>query len=328
MAIVAVCVIAAAGGLAAVTYTGTGAARTAADARVSERATASGGARGAVIGMPQVIASPQAAAMPKTSRSASAGSATPGSRRRSGHPSGSPAPGASSTPSSGPATPQPQASGGTTTCAHPSFVTSAQFGMWNLAPYFVDNDMWNSGGYQVTQTLYACSYSNWYVVATMNNDSGNAAVKTYPDAQKDFSEPRISSLKSVTSTFAETSPGTGIYEDAYDIWLNGIASSGSTEVMIWTENHHQRPGGSIQGTARVDGRSYTVWRKGSYIAFVASSNFTSGTMNLLGFFTWVMAKGWMPANSTLSAVDYGVELVSTNNVPATFRFSDFSVTAS
>ena len=36
----------------------------------------------------------------------------------------------------------------------------------------------------------------------------------------------------------------------------------------------------------------------------------------------------MPANSTLSAVDYGVELVSTNNVPATFRFSDFSVTAS
>ena len=254
----------------------------------------SGTTRDAAAGMPQVVASPEAAAMPKTT-------AGPARTR--------------------PATP-------TTTCAHPSFVTSAQFGMWNLAPYFVGNDMWNSGGYQVTQTLYACSYSNWYVVATMNNDSGNAAVKTYPDAQKDFSEPRISSLKSVTSTFAETSPGTGIYEDAYDIWLNGIASSGSTEVMIWTENHHQRPGGSIQGTATVDGRSYTVWRKGSYIAFVASSNFTSGTMNLLGFFTWAMAKGWMPANSTLSAVDYGVELVSTNNVPATFRFSDFSVTAS
>ena len=271
IATAAVCVVAAAGGLAAATFTGAGRG-------------------GATAGMPQVAASPEAAAMPKTTTE-----------------------------------PTPP---GTTTCAHPSFVTSAQFGMWNLAPYFVGNDMWNSDGYQVTQTLYACSYSNWYVVATMNNDSGNAAVKTYPDAQKDFSEPRISSLKSVTSTFAETSPGTGIYEDAYDIWLNGIASSGSTEVMIWTENHHQRPGGSIQGTATVDGRSYTVWRKGSYIAFVASSSFTSGTMNLLGFFTWVMAKGWMPANSTLSAVDYGVELVSTNNVPATFRFSDFSVTAS
>ena len=257
IATAAVCVVAAAGGLAAATFTGTGrggGAGTAADASVSARAT---------------------------------GPATPASRQRGGHPAGGRA-------TASPAATTEPTPPGTTTCTHPSFVTSAQFGMWNLAPYFVDNDMWNSGGYQVTQTLYACSYSNWYVVATMNNDSGNAAVKTYPDAQKDFSEPRISSLKSVTSTFAETSPGTGIYEDAYDIWLNGIASSGSTEVMIWTENHHQRPGGSLQGTATVDGRSYTVWRKGSYIAFVAGSNFTSGTMNLLGFFTWVMAKGWMP----------------------------------
>ena len=211
-------------------------------------------------------------------------------------------------------------------CPHPSYVTSAKFGTWHLAPYAVANDMWNSDGYQVTQTLYACSYRNWYVVARLNG--GSAAVKTYPDAQKNFSDPRISALKSVTSTFAETSPGTGIYEDAYDIWLNGIASPGSTEVMVWTENHGQRPGGSVAGTATVGGRSYTVWRKGSYIAFVANTNFTSGTVNLLEFLTRVMAKGWMPGNSTLSAVDYGVELVSTDNVPATFGFSDFSVTAS
>ena len=65
-------------------------------------------------------------------------------------------------------------------------------------------------------------------------------------------EPAISSLQSVTSTFAETSPGTGIYEDAYDIWLNGIADSGSTEVMIWTENHGQVPSGSVQGTVTID----------------------------------------------------------------------------
>ena len=36
-------------------------------------------------------------------------------------------------------------------------------------------------------------------------------------------------------------PGTGIYEDAYDIWLNGLATSGSTEVMIWTQNNGQTP---------------------------------------------------------------------------------------
>ena len=122
--------------------------------------------------------------------------------------------------------------------------------MWNVSPYFVSNNMWNASGYSVSQTLYACSYSNWYVTATMNNDNGDGAVKTYPNSQRDFNEP-ISSLSSVTSTFAETSPGTGIYEDAYDIWINGLATSGSTELMIWTQNNGQTPCGSVQGTRHV-----------------------------------------------------------------------------
>jgi hypothetical protein len=145
----------------------------------------------------------------------------------------------------------------------------------------------------------------------MNNDSGNGAVKTYPNAQRDFNS-AISSLSSVTSTFAETSPGTGIWEDTYDIWINGLATSGSTEIMIWTQNHGQTPSGSDQGTVTLDGRSYTVWKSGSYIAF----------------FQWVIGKDWMPADSTLSQVCYGAELVSTNGVPATFTFSNFSVSAS
>lgn len=36
----------------------------------------------------------------------------------------------------------------------------------------------------------------------------------------------------------------------------------------------------------------------------------------------------MPSNSTLGQVDYGVELVSTNGVPQTFTFSNFTVNAS
>ena len=217
---------------------------------------------------------------------------------------------------------------GSASCTNPKYTTSAQYGMWNVSPYFVYNDMWGISGYNVTQTLYACSYSNWYVTADMNNDSGNGAVKTYPNSQRDFNEPKISSLSSVTSTFAETSPGTGIYEDAYDIWLNGIAGSGSTEVMIWNQNNGQTPSGSVQGTATFDGRSYTVWKSGSYIAFVAKSNFTSGTVNLLSFFQWIIGKGWIPADSTLGQVCYGVELVSTNGVPATFSFSNYAVNAS
>jgi Glycosyl hydrolase family 12 len=188
--------------------------------------------------------------------------------------------------------------------------------------------MWGISGYSVSQTIYACSYGNWYVTADMNNNNGDGHVKTYPNSQRDFNNTAISSLNSVTSTFAETSPGNGIYEDAYDIWLNGLATSGSTEVMIWTQNNGQRPSGSVVGSVTVGGHSFTVWKSGSYIAFVANSNFTSGTMNLLAFFQYIISKGWIPSSSTLSQVCYGVELVSTNNAPATFTFGNYSVNAS
>ncbi len=171
-------------------------------------------------------------------------------------------------------------------------------------------------GYSVQQTLYACSYSNWYVVANMNNDSGDGAVKTYPNVHEDFNEKAISSFHSITSTFAEHSPHTGIHEDAYDIWLNGVASSGSTEVMVWTDNYHQVPSGSVQATVTFGGRGYQVYKSGSYIAVVADSNFTSGTVDLLGIFKWIISKGWIPSSSTVGQIDFGVELVSTSSAPA------------
>src|SRR5260370_39859924 len=117
----------------------------------------------------------------------------------------------------------------------------------------------------------------------MNNARGDGAVKTYPNVHAAFNKPPIGSFRTISSAFAETSPHTGIYEDAYDIWINGIASSNSTEVMIWNDNQQQVPSGSPQGTVTFDGRAYTVWKSDGYVAFVANSNFSSGTINLLAF---------------------------------------------
>lgn len=287
-----------------------------------------GGSGTASVGMPQVAAPPRLAAMPtRAARTRSAPSPT----RMATTARPTPAYSGSAQPStSGSASPAPTSTAaGSAACRHPQFQTSDPSGMWNLAPYFLMNDMWASSNYHVTQTLYGCSYSNWYVVATMDNSNGDGAVKSYPNSHRDFDNaPAINSFSSITSTFAETSPGTGIYEDAYDIWLNGIATSGSTEVMIWTDNHGQTPSGSAQASVTIGGRTYTVWKTtGNYIAFVADSNFSSATMNLLDFFKWLMSKGWLANNATLGQVDYGAELVSTNGVPATFTFSNFSVNA-
>jgi hypothetical protein len=264
--------------------------------------------------------SPQASDGPSPAPSATTASrpAQKAARRNSRRPAATP----SATSAAPPAAPASAA------CTHPQFVTSDPAGGWTDGQYFVYNDMWNASKYPVSQTLYACSYSDWYVVANMNNDTGDGAVKTYPNAHEDFSEPAISSFRTISSTFSEQSPHVGIYEDAYDIWLNGVATSGSTEVMVWTENFHQVPTGSVQGTVTLGGRTYTAWRQGSYIALVATANFSSGTVNLLQIFDWIMTKGWIPSSSTLGQVDYGAEIVSTGGSPATFSFTDFSISTS
>jgi hypothetical protein len=203
---------------------------------------------------------------------------------------------------------------------------NAQNGI-TLGGFYVDADTWNVTHYQVTQTMYVCDYNNWYAVANMNDSVQDGAVKTYPNVHKDFgSAPLISSYNTISSSFAHTAPHVGIYEFAYDIWLNGVASNGSTEVMIWTDNYKQVPSGSSVETVMFDGQSYDVHKSGSYIAFVDTTNVTSGTVNLKSFFNHIISKGWIPSTSTLGAIDYGVELVSTGGMNATFQLNDFSLT--
>ena len=214
------------------------------------------------------------------------------------------------------------------TCSAPTFVTSQPFGGHTFGSYYVYNNEWNASGYQVTQTLSACGYNNWNVVATMNNKARDGAVKTYPNVQRNFSAVPISSFKTLTSTFAETDPGVGIYEFAYDIWLNGLATSSSTEVMIWNATHRQVPGGSKVGTVTLDGRGYTVWRSGGYVAFVATTAFRSGIVDFIPFLGYMTSKGWIKSSAALDQICYGPELVSTANSPATFQVNDFSVSSS
>ncbi len=221
---------------------------------------------------------------------------------------------------------------GTPGCTSPTHVlplnpSNPQDGI-TLSGFYVDTDTWNAAKYTVSQTMYVCDYDNWYVVAKMDDSAGDGAVKTYPNVHMDFnSAPAISSFTSITSTFGHAGPHVGTYEFAYDMWLNGVASTGSTEVMIWTDNFNQVPSGSVQETVTFDGQSYQVYKSGSYIAFVAMTNVTSGTLNLLAFFNHVISKGWVPTTSTLGAIDYGVELVSTNGLGATFTVNAFSLTA-
>ena len=214
--------------------------------------------------------------------------------------------------------------------AAPAFVTSDANGGWSNGGYYVHNNMWNSAKYKpCKQTLYAQSCDNWYVVARMNNQTGDGAVKTYPNVHKDYASAPIGSFSSIKSQFAETSPHAGIYNFAYDLWINGIATPDCTEIMIWNENFNQVPGGRHVQDVAFGGRTYKVYKtsKGRYIAFVPTANFTSGALDLLQMMNWTMAQGWLATHSTLSQVCFGVEIVSTDDADAAFKVTAFSIEA-
>jgi hypothetical protein len=234
-------------------------------------------------------------------------------------------------------TPTPSPSPGFNTCTNPTQTVAMnpndpQAGI-SIGNFYLTNDTWNASGYNVASTMYICDYNNWYAIVKEDNNANDGAVKSYPNVHQDFinwgtgAMPKISSYNTISSSFAETSQHAGIYEWTYDIWLNGVADNNSTEVMIWHDNLNQTPSGSIVATFTDGGRSYDVWKDGTYIAFVDRQNTTSGTVNLKNFFNFIIGKGWIGSGSTIGQIDYGVEMVSTNSTNEKFQVNNFSLTA-
>jgi hypothetical protein len=224
------------------------------------------------------------------------------------------------------------------TCIKPTVVQmdpkNAQSGI-SKGNYYVTNDSWNAVHYDgLSQALYVCNYNNWYTIATMNNNTSDGAVKTSPNVQQTWYPvpTKLSRWKSITSHYSDVPPGAGpsygTWEFEYDIWLNGLADSKSTEIMIWTFDNGQAPSGSPSGSFTDGGHTYDVYHSSppnQYVAFVDKDGSLSGNINLLDFFRYVISKGWIPSSSTLYQICNGVELVSTNGKPEKFAINDFRI---
>jgi hypothetical protein len=220
------------------------------------------------------------------------------------------------------------------TCTNPVFTTSDTNGGWSNGGYYVHNNVWNASE-AGPETLYACSYDNWYVTSTQPDTT---SVKAYPNVHLDIDDLNglpISDYTTMTSTFAATTPHVGIYNVAYDLWLNGVGwGGGTTEVMIWTENRMQVPLGTIVPPRMTfGGESYDVYHYTSssdggvqVISLLSTAVQTSGSVDLREILDFIVGKGWIDADATINQIGYGVEICSTEDQPATFYFTDFSVT--
>ena len=200
--------------------------------------------------------------------------------------------------------------------------------------YYADGDIWNPET-NPQQTLWYCSHSSWTVRDNMTMPSDHG-VQAYPNVHRDYHdwgtgfEPKLSSFKSITSAWAANGPGAGVYDVAYDIWLNGVADNNSTELMVWTENHNQTPAGRVVNRdVTLSGRTWDLWAESGngYLAFVPTNGQTygSGTLKIKQMTTWLVNHNRLPSGSTLGQVDFGVEWVSTGGNDLTTQFTNFNV---
>lgn len=89
-----------------------------------------------------------------------------------------------------------------------------KFGNWTQNGLTLNNDVWGSGA--GPQTIWANSSSNWGVWTQQPATNG---VKSYPHAEFDVNR-SLSAISGLSSSFNVSVPGTGVYNTAYDIWLN------------------------------------------------------------------------------------------------------------
>lgn len=200
-----------------------------------------------------------------------------------------------------------------------AWCSSASQGTWQSGGYYVNNDMWNGGA--GPQTICANSPSD--VQVTSDQPAGNTAIETYPDVQGLYTGQNVpvSDFTLIRNTYAESFPADVTGEAADDVWLNNWG----LEMMIWVDTHNEDPSYDQNvGTADIFGTQFTVYRNGSEFIFYPATSTPAGHTHILASIRWLIANGFAPADTTLTAVDFGWEIAATNG-PEQFNLASYAL---
>lgn len=207
---------------------------------------------------------------------------------------------------------------------HPAWKSSAKFGLWHNRGFDVYNNEWNTSE-AGPQTIWADSFHHWGVESTQ---AATTSVKTYPSVQKNYNHPALSRFKGLVSTFTQSMPRASARYDAeaaYDLWLNNY----NIEVMMWVDNHGQTPGGHVIAHINLFGRKFTVWQSGSsFFSFVVGGKLTRGRAHLLSALRWLVKKHLLSNSATMTQVNFGWEICSTDRKPLDFTVTGYGLTSS
>jgi hypothetical protein len=210
----------------------------------------------------------------------------------------------------------------------------------------VDQDAWNSASSDCkgwSQQLSANSPENFTITA--NYPAGNTAVCTYPNAWPHDAQGTVDSYSQTTSSFSESFPHNSATHawGLYDLWFNNWQN----EVMIQYDFSQNAPCTTTPVTNKVFGGkdsgvpsqpwflctfgspmangSYqtTAWKLGPNEAGKQSES--SGSIDILPMIKYLERKGYLPAESTWTAISMGWEICSTGGKNEVFTGSGFSV---
>lgn len=196
---------------------------------------------------------------------------------------------------------------------------------WSNGGYVVSNDIW--GASPGNQTIYANSYSNWWVICKYSG----SGIKSYPHVGKTINR-TVTSLGSLRGSFNATTPSGVAHDLAYDIWLNGS----TYEVMIWQKWSGTKPiAGSYDASGNavptytnvsIGGIYYDVYKRGNVMSFLRRSQVSSASGDdIREVLLYCNRKGWYN-NPTLRDVQFGWEIINTGGVQKQFTMNSFSLT--
>jgi hypothetical protein len=212
----------------------------------------------------------------------------------------------------------------------------------------VQNDVWNPiAGW--SQTLHVISEGRWW--ATVNIPP-NTSVVSYPDTDILFSNwggganPSIDSFSYINSAVVTSVPsGNTALDSGWDIWMNGY----KYEMMIQNQMVGRLPCTryttvlalnvnfpSVNGTTDSNWNLCRNGGPGSELIWQwvppdsNSQNFgvSSLSVDIYNMLKYVEKYGYLPSGATLTAIQYGFEIGSTNSTTEDFYLDAFSLNTS
>ena len=185
--------------------------------------------------------------------------------------------------------------------------------------YTVQNNRWGTDAEQCVVPT-----GDGFEVVSAEGDVGPGAPKSYPSIVAGCHWGRCttgSGLPLATSqlggarTAVSIERAPGVWNAAYDLWLNTTASAqgqnDDTEIMIWIDHQgFAQPIGSVVGQVSIAGASWTIWQGASgwdVITFVRDVGARSVDLPLAPFVDEAIERGATQEGSYLTSVQFGFE---------------------